>query len=139
MRILGIDYGDSRTGIALSDPLGWTAQGLPTIESGGEADVVVKRIVEICSRYGVEKIVVGFPRNMDGSVGFRGEKTREFVEALKTAVDAEIVLQDERLSTAAAERTMHEIGLRPSRNKRTVDRISAVHILQGYLNSIKTT
>lgn len=139
MRILGIDYGDSRTGIALSDPLGWTAQGLPTIESGGEPDVVVKGIVKICSRYGVEKIVVGFPKNMDGSIGFRGERTREFVEALKTAVDAEIVLQDERLSTAAAERTMHETGLKPSRNKSMVDRISAVHILQGYLDSIKTT
>ncbi len=87
--------------------------------------------------YDVKKIIVGFPKNMDGSVGFRGEKTIEFIDLLKKKIsDIEVIKWDERLTTVAANRTMHEMGVKKSKKKMVVDQIAAVYILQGYLNSI---
>ncbi|MCR4436928.1 MAG: Holliday junction resolvase RuvX [Clostridiales bacterium] len=135
MRIMGIDYGDSRIGIAVSDPMGWTAQGIETICWKGSLDKPVSRIRRLVGEYNIEKIIVGFPRNMDGTVGFRGEKTLEFIEALKKKIHVEIVKWDERLTTVAAQRTMHEMGIKTSKKKSLVDQIAATYILQGYLDS----
>ena len=136
MRIMGIDFGDARIGVALSDPMGWTAQGLETISWRGEMQRPAERIGMIAAEYGVEKIVVGFPKNMNGTIGPRGEKTMEFIEILSEFTGAEIIKWDERLSTVAANRTMHEVGMKASKKKLVVDQIAAVFILQGYLDSL---
>jgi putative Holliday junction resolvase len=138
MRILGIDYGDSRIGMAVSDPMGWTAQGLETIKNTGTNWLHLERILDVIREYNVDKIVVGFPKNMNGTIGPRGEKTLEFIEKLKENVsNAEIIKWDERLTTVAANRTMHEMGIKTSKKKNMVDRIAAVYILQGYLDSLR--
>lgn len=137
MRIMGIDYGDSRIGIAVSDPFGWTAQGVTTIIRKSGLNEVLDRIIQLINEYSAEKIVVGFPRNMDGSVGPRGEKTKEFVKKLRSRVNIEIILWDERLTTVSATRTMIETGIKASRKKMVVDQLAAVYILQGFLDSIK--
>lgn len=136
MRILGIDYGDSRVGVALSDPFGWTAQGLETITWKNNIEIVLDKICKIVKEYDVEKVVVGFPKNMNGTVGPRGEKTQEFIELLGNKINVEIIKWDERLSTVSANRTMHEMGVKTSKKKGLVDKIAAVYILQGYLESI---
>ena len=136
MRIMGIDFGDSRIGIAMSDPMGWTAQGLETISWKGSFDRPIERISQIAGEYKADKIIIGFPRNMNGTVGPRGERTLEFIEALSRVLDTEIIKWDERLTTVAANRLMHETGVKTSRKKGIVDQIAAVYILQGYLDSI---
>lgn len=137
MRVMGIDYGDSRIGIAVSDPLGWTAQGVETITWKGNLNKPLERIEELVREYSIKKIVVGFPRNMNGTVGPRGEKTLEFIDRLSERIDIEIVKWDERLTTLAANRVMHEVGVKKSKKKCVVDQIAAVYILQGYLDSVK--
>lgn len=135
MRILGIDYGDSRIGIAVCDPLGWTAQAVETIKLNGNVDKAIDRIVTLVNEYNVQKLVVGFPKNMNGTIGPRGEKTQEFIDLLKKSIGLEIIRWDERLTTVAANRTMHELGIKTSKKKGIVDQIAAVYILQGYLDS----
>ncbi|MFZ5987707.1 MAG: Holliday junction resolvase RuvX [Bacillota bacterium] len=136
MRIMGIDYGDSRIGIAVSDPLGWTAQGVETINWKYDLEVPIKRISELIKQYQIQKLIIGFPKNMNGTVGPRGEKTLEFIDLLKNKIeDMEIIKWDERLTTVAANRTMQEIGVKKSKKKLVVDQIAAVYILQGYLDS----
>lgn len=134
MRILGIDYGDSRIGIAVSDPFGWTAQGVETINHKGNISMALDRICELIKTYGAQKVVIGFPRNMNGTVGPRGEKTLKFIERLATRIDIEIIRWDERLTTVAANRAMHDMGTKTSKKKGIVDQIAAVYILQGYLD-----
>jgi putative Holliday junction resolvase len=136
MRIMGIDYGDSRIGIAISDPFGWTAQGIETINWKGNLKKPIQRITDLLKEYKVEKIVVGFPKNMDGTVGPRAEKTLEFIDLLADNTKKEIVKWDERLTTVAAKRIMHETGVKILKKKSVVDQIAAVYILQGYLDSI---
>jgi len=136
MRILGVDYGDSRIGIAVSDPMGWTAQGIETLEWRGNMERPVERIAKLAGDYGAEKIIVGFPKNMNGTIGPRGEKTQEFIELLAVKTNIQIVKWDERLSTVSANRAMHEMGIKTSKKKKVVDQIAAVFILQGYLDSI---
>ena len=136
MRIMGVDYGDSRIGIAVSDPFGWTAQGLETINWSGSLGRPVERIKQLIKEYNAEKIVVGFPRNMNGTLGPRAEKTLEFIRVLAEKTGLEGIKWDERLSTVAASRTMHELGIKTSKKKGVVDQIAAVHILQGYLDSL---
>lgn len=136
MRIMGIDFGDSRIGIAMSDPLGWTAQGLETINWRGGFEKPVERICQIADEYKADKIIIGFPRNMNGTIGPRGERTLEFIEALSKVLALEIIKWDERLTTVAANRLMHETGVKTSKKKGIVDQIAAVYILQGYLDSI---
>lgn len=137
MRVMGIDYGDARIGVAVSDSLGWGAHGVETIKWNGNLDKVFDRIHELVEEHDIHKIVVGFPVNMNGTVGPRGEKTMEFIELLSKKVNCEIIKWDERLTTVAANRTMHEIGLKASKKKGLVDQIAAVFILQGYLDSIR--
>lgn len=137
MRIIGIDYGDSRIGIAVSDPLGWTAQGVETINWKNNIEEPIERILQIIKYYDAKKIIVGFPKNMNGTIGPRGEKTDEFIELLKSKVEEiPIIKWDERLSTVAANKTMHELGVKKSKKKQVVDQIAAVYILQGYLDAM---
>jgi putative holliday junction resolvase len=135
MRILGIDYGDSRIGVALSDPFGWTAQGIETIYIKGKWDSALTKIGDLVKKHAVEEIVVGFPKNMNGTVGPRGEKTIEFIEALSKIVSIKIEKWDERLTTVAANRAMHEMGIKTSKKKGIVDQIAAIYILQSFLDS----
>ena len=138
MRIMGIDYGDARIGIAVSDPFGWTAQGLETIYWKDDLNLPIDKISKLVKEYGIKKIIVGYPVNMDGSVGERALKTEEFISLLSEKVgDVSIIKWDERLTTVAAHRILSEAGVKASKRKKSVDRIAAVYILQGYLDSIR--
>jgi putative Holliday junction resolvase len=131
-RILAIDFGERRIGLAVSDPLGITAQGLPTIDTRRTRDVLshIKAIIEDKQ---VTKIVVGMPRNMDGSVGFKGEEIKKFVSQLTQKTGMDVETWDERLTTVQSLRSMREMGVK-QREKGTADRISATLILQSYLD-----
>lgn len=133
---MGLDYGDNRIGVAVSDPFGWTAQGIETITCKNGTPNPIGRIRELVKQYNISRIVVGFPLNMNGTVGPRGEKTQQFIDLLVSELNIEVVKWDERLTTAAAHRTMRESGKKPSRNKGLVDKIAAVYILQSYLDSL---
>ncbi len=137
MRILGIDYGDSRIGTAVSDPFGWTAQGIETIKVDNGEVHVLQRISQIIDQYSVERIVVGFPRNMNGTIGERGEKTEAFIKKIEDKFGLPVIKWDERLTTIAAQRVMIATNVKKSKKKGIVDTISATYILQGYLDSIK--
>lgn len=135
MRIMGIDFGDSRIGIAVSDLFGWTAQGLETIKWSGSMGKPAEQIRQLAVQYDVGKIVIGLPKNMNGTIGPSGEKAIEFGELLAKITGMEVIKWDERLTTVAANRMMHEVGMKTSKKKGAVDRIAAVLILQGYLDS----
>ena len=137
MRILGLDYGSRTCGVAVSDPLGITAQGLETIVRKDENKLrrTLARIEELAREYGAEKIVLGFPLNMNDTVGPRAQKTLEFKEMLERRTGLPVILQDERLTTVEAEEVLIRSGVRREERKRYVDKLAAVLILQGYLNS----
>ena len=137
LRILGIDYGDARVGIAVSDPLMLTAQGIKTLPNK-VFDKMLESLDEIYNEYKPEKIVLGFPKNMDGSVGFRGDITLEFKKTLEEKYPkSEIILYDERLSTVMADRFLSATNTRGSGRKKVIDTVSAAVILQNYLDSIR--
>lgn len=135
MRILGLDVGDKTIGVALSDPLGFTAQGITTIRRKTEG-IDIQELKKICEEYGVEKIVSGLPKNMNGTLGPQSEKVVDFCNKLKEALNLDIIMWDERLTTVAAHRVMLEADLSRSKRKKLVDKIAATYILQGYLDSI---
>ncbi len=138
MRILAIDYGDTRTGFALSDELGITAQGLGTIYSNGNDKVILKKIDELMQEYEIEKIIVGMPYNMDGSVSKRMEITEQLIHKLKCKYNKiTIDYIDERLTTVQAHKTMNFLGVNKHKKKNMVDTISAVYILETYLERQK--
>ncbi len=134
MRVLGIDYGDSRIGVAVSDPMGWTAQGLETIKSKESLRKAIERIMDIIRQYEIKDIVIGYPLNMNGTAGPRTERTEAFIKKLLELGDFNIVKWDERLTTVSAHRAMNELGVKASNKKNIVDTMSAVFILQGYLD-----
>lgn len=135
MRILGLDVGQKTIGVAISDPLGFTAQGITTIRrSNKQKDM--DEVERICKEYSVETIVIGLPKNMNGSIGFAGEKIIEFSEMLKEQVDIKIEFWDERLTTVAAHRAMLEADMSRGKRKKIVDKIAATYILQGYLDRL---
>ena len=134
MRVMGLDYGQARTGVALSDMLGITAQGLESIEHGTNEKKLLNRLEEIIKEYNVEKIVIGYPLNMNFSKGPRVEKTEKFIEKLKNRFHLEVIKIDERLTTVSAHRTMQELSIGKDRKKKIVDTISAQYILQMYLD-----
>ena len=137
MRILGLDYGSRTVGVAISDPLCCTAQGVEIIrrESENKLRRTFARIEEIIGQYGdVETIVLGYPKNMNNTVGDRGQKSEEFKAALERRCGLPVVLWDERLTTVAAERAMMESGIRREDRGKYVDEIAAMLILQGYLD-----
>ena len=138
MRIMGLDFGSKTVGVAISDELGLTAQGKEIVRRERESKLrqTCARIEELIVEYGVERIVMGLPKNMDGSEGERVEKTKEFQEMLERRTGLEVVLWDERLTTVAADRYMSEAGIRGAKRKELVDEIAAVFILQGYLDSL---
>ena len=134
LRILGLDIGSKRIGIALSDELGFTAQGIETLICRTlEKDV--DRILELSTEYGVQEIVVGMPYNMDGTEGPQVRKVRAFVEQINRRVDIPVREWDERLSTAAAERILLEADMSRSKRRKVIDKLAAVIILQGYLDN----
>ena len=138
MRILSIDYGDSRTGIAITDPLNITAQGLETIYCNGSDKIILKRLDEIFEQYDVDTIVVGMPFNMSGNKTQRAEKTENFIHKLKCKYNKmKIETMDERLTTVAAHKTMNFLEVNKNKKKDIVDTISAVYILEIYLNKLK--
>lgn len=137
MRILGIDYGDRRTGIAMSDETEFLASALCTIK-GSDMDYVANEVVEICRKNDVKKIVLGLPKNMDGSSGFRVEHTMNFKEKLSALLpDVPIVMFDERMTTMAAAQYMNITDVRGKKRKDSIDVLAAKIILQDYLDSKK--
>ena len=138
MRILGIDYGDSRVGIAISDPLLITAQGLETISYNGNDKILLSRIEEIVKEYEVKTIVVGMPLNMNGTKTERVEVTEKFIHKLKSRLGKiEIKTVDERLTTVEAHRTMNFLDVNKKKKRSIVDTISAQYILETYMGNLK--
>ena len=134
-RKLGIDYGVSRTGIAITDELGITAQGLETITSNGNDKIILKKIAEILEKYEVDTFVIGNPLNMDGTLSKRSEETKEFIHKLKSRFNKiEIISVDERLTTVEAHKTMNLLNMNNKKKKQVVDTIAAVYILENYIN-----
>lgn len=138
MRIMGLDYGSKTVGVAISDSLGITAQGIETIERKEENKLrqTLARIEALVKEYEVEKIVLGFPKNMNNTIGERAEKSLELKEKLERRIGVPVIMWDERLTTVEAERTLIESKVRRENRKKYVDKIAAVFILQGYLDSL---
>ncbi len=136
MRILSVDFGDSRTGYAVSDPLGFGATTLPACKGKGMTKVA-EYTAALAKEHQVGLIILGYPKNMNGTVGPRGEKTKAFQEMLSEKVDVEVKLWDERLTTVSAHLLMNETNVRGKKRKESVDSISAAYLLQSYLDSIK--
>lgn len=134
--ILGVDFGDSRTGYATSDALGFSAH---TLEVYHEKNMkkVAQHTAELAVRLNAEKIVLGLPKNMNGSIGDRGKKTKTFAKMLGELVNIEIIMWDERLTTVSAHNLMNETNVRGKKRKNSVDKIAAAFILQAYLDSNK--
>ena len=136
MRILGLDYGSKTVGVAVSDPLGFTAQGVEIIRRKSENKMrqTLARIEELIAEYQVEEIVLGLPKNMNNTLGDRAEKSLELKETLERRTGLPVVMWDERLTTVSANRVLMETGVRRENRKEHVDEIAAVFILQGYLD-----
>lgn len=139
MRKMGLDFGAKTVGVAISDPLLITAQGLEIIRRKSENKLrqTLARIEELILEYKVEEIVLGFPKNMNDTLGERAEKTLAFKDMLERRTGLSVQLWDERLTTVAADKAMIEAGIRREERKEHVDKIAAVFILQGYLDYIK--
>ena len=139
MRLMGLDYGSKTVGVAVSDPLGLTAQGVETVWRKQENKLrqTMARIEELISEYQVERIVLGYPKNMNNTIGERAQKSLEFKEMLERRTGLEVIMWDERLTTVSADRTLMEAGVRRENRKEYLDGIAAVFILQGYLDSLK--
>lgn len=141
MRIMGLDFGSKTVGVAISDPLLITAQGIEIIRRKDENKLrqTLARIEALVEEYEVEKIVLGLPKNMNDTIGERAELSLEFKEKLERRTGLPVVMWDERLTTVAAERAMMEAGIRREDRKNYVDKIAACFILQGYLDSCEKT
>ena len=138
MRTLGIDYGDARVGIAVSDALGITAQGLETIHHKGNDKVVLKRLEEIIEQYDIDTIAIGMPFHLDGGESKRAEITKKFIHKLNCKFNKIKVIEiDERLTTVAAHKTMNFLDIDKHKKRDIVDTISAVYILEMYMNKKK--
>ena len=136
--VIGLDFGSKTVGVAVSDGLGLTAQGVEIIRRDSENKLrrTLARIEELISQYGVSRIVLGFPKNMNNTIGDRAEKSLAFKEMLESRTGLPVVMWDERLTTVSANRTLMEAGVRREKRKDYVDQIAAVYILQGYLDSL---
>lgn len=137
MRVLGLDFGMKTIGVAISDPFGWTAQGIEIIRREEENNLKksIERLKTICKEYQVEYIVLGYPKNMNNTLGERVEKTEQFKKRLEKELRLDVKLWDERLSTVGAERSLLEADLSRAKRKQVIDKMAAVFILQGYLDS----
>jgi len=133
---MGLDVGSKTVGVAISDEMGWTAQGVETIAINEEKKRFgFERIGEIIEEYSVERIIVGLPKNMNNSIGPRGEASQAYAEGLREAFQLPVLLWDERLSTMAAERILLEADVSRKKRKKVIDKMAAAMILQGYLDS----
>lgn len=139
IRIMGLDFGSKTVGVAISDPLGFTAQGIEIIRREQENKLrrTMARIEALIQEYQVTEIVLGYPKNMNNTVGERAEKSLAFKEMLERRTGLPVVMWDERLTTVAANHTLMEGGVRRENRKDYVDMIAAVYILQGYLDSLE--
>ena len=138
MRTLAIDYGDARVGLAITDPLGYTAQGLETIHHGGNDKLILKRLDEILEMYEIDTFVVGMPKNLHGEKTVRAEVTEKFIHKLKCKYNTiKIEEVDERLTTVAAHKTMQTLGVNKYKKKNIVDTLAAVYILETYMHKEK--
>ncbi len=133
MKLMGIDYGDARIGVALSDPLCITAQGWGTVK---QSETACQEIADLAKDSGVDRIVVGLPKNMDNTEGASAEKARAFAEKLRELTNLEIAFWDERLTTVAAHGFLSELDVRGKKRKAIVDTVSATLILEGYMQFI---
>ncbi|KOP72443.1 MULTISPECIES: Holliday junction resolvase RuvX [Lysinibacillus] len=136
MRIMGLDVGSKTVGVAISDALGWTAQGIETVkidEANGEFGI--ERIAELVKEYAITEFVVGYPKNMNNTVGPRGEASENYKKLLEETFSLPVKLWDERLTTMAAERMLIEADVSRKKRKQVIDKMAAVMILQGYLDS----
>jgi putative Holliday junction resolvase len=140
MRIMGLDFGSRTVGVAVSDLLGITAQGVETItrEDENKLRKTCARIEELIREFEIETIVLGYPKNMNNTIGDRALKTEEFMEMLKRRTGLPVILWDERLTTLASERILIESGVRRENRKAVIDKVAAGLILQGYLDSLTT-
>ena len=136
MKILSVDFGDSRTGYAVSDIMGFGANVLDAFKCKS-INGVAEYTVKLAKEQGAEKVVLGFPKNMNGTLGPRAEKTQKLAEKLRELIDVPVILWDERLTTVSAHNLMNETNVRGKKRKESVDSISAAYILQGYLDSIR--
>ena len=141
IRIMGLDFGSKTVGVAVSDPLGITAQGIEIVRRTSENKLrkTLARIEELVTEYEVTEIVLGFPKNMNNTIGERAEKSMAFKEMMERRTGLPVVMWDERLTTVAANRTLIEGGVRRENRKDYVDMLAAVYILQGYLDSRERT
>lgn len=138
MRILGLDFGTKTVGVAVSDPLGFTAQGVEIIrrKEDNKLRQTLARIEELIEEYQVETIVLGYPKNMNNTIGDRAEKSKEFGETLERRTGLPVVMWDERLTTVSANNILMESKVRREDRKEYVDKVAAVIILQGYLDML---
>jgi putative Holliday junction resolvase len=135
MRLLGLDYGDRRIGVAICDELGMTARGIATVvRKNREADLAA--IAEFVARFGVEKIVIGYPLRLDGSEGIQCDKVNRFARRLESRLSVPVIRRDETFSTKEAEELLRKIGVRREKHRAVVDRLAACIILQGYLDAL---
>lgn len=135
-RILALDVGDRTIGLAISDLMGWTAQGLHTIRRETE-EKDLEALKKVINEYQVSQLVVGLPKNMNGTIGPQAEKVRAFIELIRPEITCSITEWDERLSTKMAERSLIEADMRRSKRKKIIDTAAAVCILQGYLDYLQ--
>lgn len=139
-RMLGIDYGEARVGVAITDCLNITVQGLETIQRNGSDKIVLKRLDELLEEYEIETIVVGMPFHMNGTISERAKVTEQFIHKLKCKYhQLNIEIIDERLTTVEAHKTMNFLDVNKNKKKNIVDTISAVYILETYLNKLKNS
>ncbi|WP_205439652.1 Holliday junction resolvase RuvX [Peribacillus alkalitolerans] len=137
MRTMGLDVGSRTVGVAISDAMGWTAQGIETIKINEEQKQLgLDRIGELVNEYEVSKVVVGWPKNMNGTIGPRGEASEAYAKAIEVKFGLPTVMWDERLTTMAAERVLLEADMSRAKRKKVIDKMAAVMILQGYLDSV---
>ncbi|PTH72474.1 Holliday junction resolvase RuvX [Staphylococcus agnetis] len=137
-KIIGLDVGSKTVGVAISDLMGWTAQGLDTLHINEQNNQLgIDTLIEIIKREHVGTVVIGLPKNMNNSIGFRGEASLKYKQALQEALpELEFIMWDERLSTMAAERSLLEADVSRAKRKKVIDKMAAVFILQGYLDSL---
>lgn len=134
MRIMSLDFGDKRIGVALSDPMGLTAQGLDVLQRGKSLNEDLMRIKDLAEKNEVETVVIGLPRNMDGSMGPQAEKVKKFAQKLAGLLGVQVKFWDERLTTTAAEKLLIQADVSRVRRRKVIDKMAASLILQGYLD-----
>ncbi|MBE3584749.1 Holliday junction resolvase RuvX [Desulfofundulus thermocisternus] len=135
MRIMGLDVGEKRIGVAVSDPLGWTAQGIGVIRRDQPRAQIMEQLKKLVREYRVERIVVGLPRNMNGTLGKQGQRVLDFAREIGAELELPVETWDERLSTASAEKVLLSADLSRARRRKIIDKMAAVIILQSYLDS----